>query len=562
MASEIPLATPYPWDNEDMVHANKRTNEALCKGRKCVGSGFVALFQMAFGGEGTHAAQPVSDPAKTILVNLLQQHNVPIPSSSFGSGNVSGAAMDQENDDDEEEDEETEESDEGDESDGGGPGLPVAKKRRTKKKSMATVDILGKYGSRLDTASSRPKNKRIIDLPAASLLEENTTMSSTPTANDDEVLRQARSGSWSLFLSLLKVMEEESKRQGVSGGVIAPTTTSTPTANKKNEDSDNDEGNKTIPSGSSHDAAIPSNAVTTKHLIRSCALTLSPGDVPGALDAKEMVMAALYFLSSRWEPRRVGKSSFARFPSLPLIRLVEAVGDLEKRSYIPQYEWWKVVSSPSTFTQQVLRLEQVFLTSQSSWKFVPRIKFSPPLSLSGLSPNEEAVFFLKGSIPASVTGKKKGEATRKRKSSVGSATVTTGPRAKTTGKIAKTTTTTTATTKSIALAPMALSMGKTANFASASAAAAMAGDAGDEDDEDDDENEDDDEDDDEDEEEDDEEGGHDHDPLASSRMMMSLEDANDGGSDVVEATVLMDNEDDDDEEESSSAASSSPSHSM
>ena len=46
-------------------------------------------------------------------------------------------------------------------------------------------------------------------------------------------------------------------------------------------------------------------AVSTKKLIRNCALSIQPGFAPAALDAKEIVMAALHFLSSSWQPQHI-----------------------------------------------------------------------------------------------------------------------------------------------------------------------------------------------------------------------------------------------------------------
>jgi hypothetical protein len=88
------------------------------------------------------------------------------------------------------------------------------------------------------------------------------------------------------------------------------------------------------------------------------------------------------------------------------------VGDLEKRSYAKKGDW-----KLSDILDNILQLEQAFLSSATSWKWLERSKFSPQLSVQ-----DEKTFFLKGSIPASATGKKaKAESTRKRKVSVSSA---------------------------------------------------------------------------------------------------------------------------------------------
>ena len=104
--------------------------------------------------------------------------------------------------------------------------------------------------------------------------------------DDSEVLRQAREGKLSLFLSLLKVIDQQ-HREHLSG--------------EGNETADNDSCKK--------DAAV-----SNRQLLRSCALTVQPGLVPGALDAKEVVMAALHFLSSSWQPHHLSRKA-SSYPS-------------------------------------------------------------------------------------------------------------------------------------------------------------------------------------------------------------------------------------------------------
>jgi hypothetical protein len=169
---------------------------------------------------------------------------------------------------------------------------------------------------------------------------------------DDEVLELARNGKLSLFGSILKVIEEGE------------------------------------------------SPVTTKTVLRNCCLTLRPGDLPGSLDAKEVVLAAIHFLSSDFE------ANSDQLLSLPLVRQIQDAGDLEKRSYEKVGDWKLPVIKDNLF-----RMEQVFLTSPTSWGWLRREAFCPRLSRK-----DEASFFLKGSIPASATAKKaKGETSRKRK---------------------------------------------------------------------------------------------------------------------------------------------------
>jgi len=140
--------------------------------------------------------------------------------------------------------------------------------------------------------------------------------------------------------------------------------------------------------------------VTTKKIIRSCCMTLRPGDVPGSLDAKEMVLAALFFLSSKLETKS------KNLQDLPLIQPAQELGDLEKRAYMKAWEW-----RIEDITENVLALEQIFFATPSKWRWLSREKFCPRLT-----EKEEASFFMKGSIPASAAAKRvKGETTRKRK---------------------------------------------------------------------------------------------------------------------------------------------------
>jgi hypothetical protein len=173
-----------------------------------------------------------------------------------------------------------------------------------------------------------------------------------PDTAENELLGLARSGRLSLFSSLLKVVEDAE------------------------------------------------SSVTTKNLLRHCSMTLRPGDVPGSLDAKEFVLSALHFLSSKFE------ASSDQLLPLPLIQPIQEVGDLEKRSYEKAGEW-----KLDEIKDNLLRLEQIFISSPSSWRWLKRETFSPRLPQ-----NDEISFFLKGSIPASATAKKtKGETSRKRK---------------------------------------------------------------------------------------------------------------------------------------------------
>ena len=146
--------------------------------------------------------------------------------------------------------------------------------------------------------------------------------------------------------------------------------------------------------------------VPTKTLFKSCCLAVRPGDVPGAMDAKEMVMASLQFLSQDCA------TSSNELVSLPLIRPNQELADLERRTYYKDGDW---SLTDTELRKRILRLEQFFVSSSSSFRWLKREYFSPRLSVK-----EETSFFLKGNIPAAAAGKKptKEPASRKRNMTV------------------------------------------------------------------------------------------------------------------------------------------------
>lgn len=120
--------------------------------------------------------------------------------------------------------------------------------------------------------------------------------------------------------------------------------------------------------------------VSTKQILKSCILAVRPGDVPGQLDAKEMVLAALLFLSSTHK---------SEYWSLPLIRPTQEDAELDKRSY-------ELVQSPTE--SQLQWLETAFLSSAD--KYIAREKYCPRLAN-----HEEDSLVRKGIIPASAMPK-------------------------------------------------------------------------------------------------------------------------------------------------------------
>lgn len=176
----------------------------------------------------------------------------------------------------------------------------------------------------------------------------------SPGTAATKVLEEARTGKFSLFLSILKIIEE-----------------------------------------------CQTGPVPTKTLIKQCCMSLRPAEVPASLDAKEMVLAALHFLSSKFT------ANSEELQSLPLIRPVQALGDLEKRNWIRVGDW-----GVDDIRDKVLRLEKVFVSSPSSWRWLKRETISPRLSKK-----DEDAFFLKGTVPTKALAKKvsRETTTRKRK---------------------------------------------------------------------------------------------------------------------------------------------------
>ena len=153
--------------------------------------------------------------------------------------------------------------------------------------------------------------------------------------------------------------------------------------------------------------------VATKTLLKLYCLAPKPGDLPGAIDTKEMVLAALYFLSSTLE-----FSSEEEVPSLPLIRPITPTADLEKRHYEIAGDW-KLVD----IREKVLRLEQIFISSPYSWKWLRRESFCPRLSHK-----DETSFMLKGVIPPVASAKKsRGIYNTKRKTVTSTTSTATSP---------------------------------------------------------------------------------------------------------------------------------------
>jgi len=217
-------------------------------------------------------------------------------------------------------------------------------------------NLLKEHGLDVPAGVPRPAEKKNTEKKARKPIE--TTMS------DERVMQLAQEGELSFLASLLKVIEEEELEGGGGGATTATYTT---------------------------------NGVTTKVLIKACCLAVEPALVPAWCDAKEMVMAALYFLSSSMVP--ADGASAAIFPTLPLIRPIQEFPDLEKRSYEKAWDW--SITGSDQFLQQVLSLERVFYSSAREYRWLARVRSCPDL------PAGRDLLLLKGSPPAFALGKSK-----------------------------------------------------------------------------------------------------------------------------------------------------------
>jgi len=159
------------------------------------------------------------------------------------------------------------------------------------------------------------------------------------------------------------------------------------------------------------------SSVSTRHLLRTCCLAIRPGDVPPHMDCKEMLMAALHFLSC------CSDSASAEYPSqsvakeilldLPLIQAIQEDIDLEKRLYekhIPEGKKSWSLSDPD-FRRKLRCLERVFMSSSSpSRSYLGRERTCPRLSKE-----DEKPLVFKGTVPAAANSSARAAAARKRK---------------------------------------------------------------------------------------------------------------------------------------------------
>lgn len=146
--------------------------------------------------------------------------------------------------------------------------------------------------------------------------------------------------------------------------------------------------------------------VTSKYLVQTCALTVNPAKTPGKLDAREMVLAALHFLTQECDSSVatvtvVEDDGSILYPEtiMPLIRPLSITGDLERRSYEKSYVW-----SLADIMPQVTALEEHFYEGGHEYRWLPREKFLPATQ----DVEARRQFLLKGHMPGATklpTGK-------------------------------------------------------------------------------------------------------------------------------------------------------------
>ena len=144
-----------------------------------------------------------------------------------------------------------------------------------------------------------------------------------------------------------------------------------------------EEGTKSsTKSGGATGSANSGTGVAARLLLKRCCLAVCPSMVPSALDAEEMAMAALEFLSSTFHSNQDQEDVTALlspsllFPSLPLIRPIKVENTIKKRVYVRAYDW--SLRDP-TFVQSMNALEEVFFNDASSYKWLRRGVFVPPI---------------------------------------------------------------------------------------------------------------------------------------------------------------------------------------
>jgi hypothetical protein len=238
---------------------------------------------------------------------------------------------------------------------------PNSKMNKTAKNIL--VNLFHHHGMEIPSTSGTGKVDK-----TAKILEGSQSSFKSPTlqkrgepqagTSADDILRNASEGKYSLFKTMLRIVD--------------------------------------------HDEGI----VHTKVFLSKACLVVQPNTIPGHMDAKDMVLAALHFLSTTYKPKS------GELLELPMIRAVQVYSDLEKRSY-QKAGTWKL----DDIETRLLKLEELFLQSPAHWKWLKRETFCPRLTWE-----EETTFFKTGIVPARAEPKRKGEVRRRPRKTASAAT--------------------------------------------------------------------------------------------------------------------------------------------
>ena len=383
---ELPLATPYPWSQDDY----ELTLHYDPKRRKTIGTGMVYLKRLTYHDPNSsdlyvshssssitpqyEEASVLSAPAKALLKQLLQrQHKKDITDHDSS-----------EEEDEEEEEEEEEESDDDDDNE------QAKQKRRhlpgprlwTRKPGDPIANMEDN-----DDENNNEDNNEDDDNDDNNNIDEDDNDGEQQQQDPQKQKRKKRKPQklTSLFFQMLQFLE--------------------------------------------HSHPQP---VTTRSIIRKCALSLPAGIPSGLMDAKEFLCCSLHFLSSTWK-----SPDTTQLPTLPLLTYEAVtpssdVRDLEKRSYQKAYDW-----DLQTLKPMLAELERFFYNSpavthptsavdgkvsaatgskKSQYQhhhnsnplpWISRVRFCPrpPDPKGGRKGLGETTFLLKGQpIPARMTG--------------------------------------------------------------------------------------------------------------------------------------------------------------
>jgi hypothetical protein len=375
---EIPDATPYPWaPSERLVSLQPHKLITSTSGASASASASNSSKKSANSSTGFFYLQhelllnkspsQISQTAKNLLSQLLDEHNVNIMSSTCSQEHT-----------------------------------------HNEPSSSAPSSV----------AAVKNHKRRVV-----------TTVVTDTDMSDETVLEMAAAGELSFLGSLLSMIE-----QGGDG---------TDHTIRTNMD----------PPVDSVTSTTTTTTTSTRTLIRTCSLAVPPAHVPAAMDCKEMVMAALHFLSTVPVDVTVPTSTPTPTPTLtqslpnadadmedtdtfihtatatatasiiqntrtptPLIRAHQMTPDLEKRSYQKVGDW----KLADILESQVAELEQVFLSGSKEYAWLGREHFCPRLPVTTVAEDKDyAMLLLKGSPPVhAIKPKKAAPVQRKKKATV------------------------------------------------------------------------------------------------------------------------------------------------